>query len=460
MKRHFSLCLTVLFSVFSLIVLGQHTEQGKNEFVPIIPIGLDAYRMWDKWPQQRIGERAYMRSTYDRRGSNESADASHFLFVNEETYNVTLDIIGKGIFYFFRTNHWHGSPWHFVVDGKDNIVQETGTSDPVNAIKSINNSNFIPSAPFPVPLNFTWTTTKGADLIWTPIPFRESMRIAYSRTCYGTGYYIYHLFADETHLSQPIQTWDISHVPDQKVLDLLSLSGTDIAPKSIKTLKKKMNLDKEKVLLAYIKASPSEVRAFKMTFPIGKALDLEHLSLKITWDDAEYPSIDAPLCLFFGAGTFFNRDQKEYLVKAFPVNIRYDYSNEKVELGCYFPMPFFKSAKFELEGIKPDSAEISYEIRYEPLRSPANQSSYFHATYKDIPKPEPGKDMLLLDTKGEEGQSEWSGSFVGTSFIFSHDGVLSTLEGDPRFFFDDSQSPQAQGTGTEEWGGGGDYWGG
>lgn len=37
---------------------------------------------------------------------------------------------------------------------------------------------------------------------------------------------------------------------------------------------------------------------------------------------------------------------------------------------------------------------------------------------------------------------------------------MTTLEGDPRFFFDDSQTPQAQGTGTEEWGGGGDYWGG
>jgi hypothetical protein len=46
------------------------------------------------------------------------------------------------------------------------------------------------------------------------------------------------------------------------------------------------------------------------------------------------------------------------------------------------------------------------------------------------------------------------------SWIFSHDGVLPTLEGDPRFFFDDSQTPQGWGTGTEEWGGGGDYWGG
>jgi hypothetical protein len=213
-------------------------------------------------------------------------------------------------------------------------------------------------------------------------------------------------------------------------------------------------------MLADINAFSSEIRAFKLTLPLDKAIELERLRLKITWDNSEYPSIDAPLCLFFGAGTFYNRDEKEYLVKAFPVNIRFDYPNKMVELGCYFPMPFFKSAKFELSGIKPDNTEISYEIRYESLRSPANHNSYFHATYKDIPKPEPGKDMVYLDTEGTEGKKEWSGSFVGTSFIFSHNGFLGTLEADPRFFFDDSRSPQAQGTGTEEWGGGGDYWGG
>ncbi|HKD35666.1 MAG TPA: DUF2961 domain-containing protein, partial [Pirellulales bacterium] len=76
------------------------------------------------------------------------------------------------------------------------------------------------------------------------------------------------------------------------------------------------------------------------------------------------------------------------------------------------------------------------------------------------PKPEFGKDLVLLDTRGVEGAREWSGQLVGTSFIFSHRADLTTLEGDPRFFFDDSLTPQAQGTGTEEWGGGGDYWGG
>jgi hypothetical protein len=80
---------------------------------PVIPVGLDAYRQWDKWPLQRIGVRAYMRSTYDRRGRNEGADASHFLYQQADDFNVTLDVEGHGGFlYFARYNHWHGSPWH------------------------------------------------------------------------------------------------------------------------------------------------------------------------------------------------------------------------------------------------------------------------------------------------------------------------------------------------------------
>jgi hypothetical protein len=447
--------------ILSLQANAQNSIQNniKANTPPVIPVGLDAYRMWDQWPSQRIGARAYMRSTYDRRGGNEGVDASHFLFANEETFNVTLDVKGKGILYFFRANHWHGSPWHFVVDGKDNIVKESGTFYPVNAKKTIQNSEFIPSAPFPQPLNYTWATTKGADLIWTPMPFTESLRIAYSRTRYGTGYYIYHLYANEEQLSQPIRTWDLSQEPDKDVLELISQAGSDIAPKNIKKVSGKIKLNKQRILVENIKAPSSMIRAIKFTLPMERAIELERLRLQVTWDEASHPSVDAPLCLFFGAGTFYNRDDKEHLVKAFPVNIRYDYPNKKVELACYFPMPFYKSAKFELLGIKPEDSEINYEIRYEPLTQDKKLFSYFHATYKDMPVPEPGKDNVFLDTEGIEGSKDWSGHFVGTSYIFSHKGVLSTLEGDPRFFLDDSGTPN-YGTGSEEWGGGGDYWGG
>ena len=455
---------TPLTCILVLITVYGKAQQTKNKIypdqMPVIPVGLDAYRMWDQLPSQKIGDRAYMRSTYDRQGGNQSADASHFLFSDGENRNVTLDVKGKGVLYFFRSNHWHGSPWHFTIDGQDQLVKETGTQDPVHARELFPVTEFIPAQPFPQPLAWTWSATKGADLIWTPMPFRQSLQIAYSRTHYGTGYYIYHLYANEDRLSQPLKSWSLASVPDNDVVQLINRSGTDIARQDGKEIKNIQRLDKPRILLAQINQAPSVIRAFKLRLPMDSALALERLRLLVTWDDASHPSIDAPLCLFFGAGTFYNRNQREYLVKGFPINIKYDYNQKQVELACYYPMPFFKNAKFELAGITPGNTGIGCDIRYAPYSTPARISSYFHASYKDIPYPEPGKDMTYLDTKGMEGQEDWTGSFAGMSFIFSHQANLGTLEGDPRFFFDDSQTPQAYGTGTEEWAGGGDYWGG
>src|SRR5438270_534525 len=172
---------------------------------PVIPTGFDAYRMWDRWAYQRIGARAYMRSTYDRQGGNERADASHFLYQLADDFNVTLDVAGPGVLYFARYNHWHGSPWHYEIDGVRHTVRETSTPDPLHPAP---NSVFEPAALFPNPLTWTWAQTKGADLMWAPIPFENTFRMAYSRTFYGTGYYIYHQFVPGAPLSQSIRAWD------------------------------------------------------------------------------------------------------------------------------------------------------------------------------------------------------------------------------------------------------------
>ncbi|CAN5312050.1 hypothetical protein BH23BAC1_BH23BAC1_21930 [soil metagenome] len=405
--------LCQLFCGFLLLyfqVCAQNTGSNDNKISkqpPVIPVGMDAYRMWYQLPLQRIGERAYMVSTYMREGGNRHADASNFLWMGEgEDFNVTMDVIGPGILYFKRTNHWHGSPWHYVVDGTDHMIRETGTEEPQNAKKTLTNSTFIPQTAFPEPLTYTWTTTKGADLMWVPIGFERSFQLAYSHTFYGTGYYIYKRYANEEYLSQPIKAWNINNKPDQDVVDLLNRSGTDIAPKDIATKIGTIKLDQERKHFLQIKDNPSVVRAIKFTLPLEKAIDLEKLRLLITWDDRISPSIDAPLALFFGTGTLYNRDQKEQLIKGFSINIRFDYESEKVELSCYYPMPFFKSAKFEIAGIDPGNTQIDYEIRYEPYNYAPNQSSYFHATYKDFPDPELGKDLTLLDTWGIEGHDE------------------------------------------------------
>ena len=131
----------IVFLTLLLILTTARAEEP-----PTIPVGLDAYRMWDHWPYQRIGARAYMRSTYDRRGGNEGADASHFLYQLADDYNVTLDVAGPGVLYFARYNHWHGSPWHYDVDGVDHIVQETSTANPK---KPAQDSVFLPENAFP-----------------------------------------------------------------------------------------------------------------------------------------------------------------------------------------------------------------------------------------------------------------------------------------------------------------------
>ena len=459
---HAAICLIALY----LLTTGNMAAQAKRPDPPVIPVGLDAYRLWERWPYQRIGARAYMRSTYDRRGGNEGADASHFLYQLSNDFSTALDVEGPGILYFARYNHWHGSPWHYVVDGADHIIEESSTADPLHPVE---NSTFLPARLFPNPLAWTWSITQGADLTWIPIPFERSFQMAYSRTRYGTGYYIYHQYVRGANLSSQIRSWNTQSPPDAELLALVGRAGTDLAPRAGTPQGIALGVEERhgevtipghgSVLLTRIDRAPTMLRALEISLPREKAVDLSSARLRVVWDGRSAPSIDAPLALFFGAGTFYNRDGREYLVKAFPVFVRFD--AERVHLACFFPMPFFQSARLELVGVgRGDVSGIRWAVRYVPYKEPPSHVAYFHATYRDHPSPEPGRDLLLLDTRETEGGGDWSGHLVGTSFIFSHRGDLETLEGDPRFYFDDSLTPQAQGTGTEEWGGGGDYWGG
>jgi hypothetical protein len=433
----------------SSVVVGLLAAAAAGAQPTVIPVGLDAYRMWDRWAYQRIGARTYMRSTYDRAGGNERADASHFLYQLGDDRNVTLDVEGPGVLYFVRYNHWHGSPWHYEVDGKVHMVRETSTADPEHPAP---NSVWMPESAFPAPLAWTWADTKGADLSWVPIGFENRFRMAYSRTFYGTGYYIYQQFVKGVKLSRPIAAWN-AEAPDRDVLDLIARAGSDIAPAGLTEASGKLAAGSGVV---WTGRGPATIRRLEFSVPRDQALAFSNARLRITWDGRANASVDAPVALFFGAGLLYNRDNREYLVKSFPMTIRYE--AERVRLSCYLPMPFFRSARIELTGNGVQGVE--WRIGTEPLSAARNQVGYLHATYRDHPAPEPGRDLVLLDTRDTEGGGNWTGQFIGTSFIFSHDAVLNTLEGDPRFFFDDSQTPQAYGTGTEEWGGGGDYWGG
>src|SRR5262249_27128995 len=157
------------------------------------------------------------------------------------------------------------------------------------------------------------------------------------------------------------------------------------------------------------------LRALELDVPRASAVAFSRARLRVTWDGRDAPSVDAPVALFYGTGTLYNRDGREYLVKGFPVHVRDD--GKRVHLACYFPMPFFRPAHVELAG--PAGAavpDVRWSLRYAPYRGPANHVAYFHATYADHPRPEAGKDLVLLDTRRAEGGGDWSGHLAGTSF--------------------------------------------
>lgn len=102
---------------------GEQREPGELK-PPPIAIGLDAYREFRHMYRPKPGVRTFLRSTYDRAGGNEAADASHFLRAEAPDFNGVLDVAGPGILYFARANHWHRRPWNYVVDGRSTIVSE------------------------------------------------------------------------------------------------------------------------------------------------------------------------------------------------------------------------------------------------------------------------------------------------------------------------------------------------
>jgi hypothetical protein len=410
---------------------------GPFTTLPTIPVGIDAIRAWDQWPLIRIGQRTYMRSTFDRAGSN--YDSSHFIRRTGADL-VTLDVKGSGVLTFFRTNHWHGSPWTFISDGQATVVEDQSTADPDHPIRP---STFLPADLFPAPIAPTFTATAGADLSWVPIPFADSYEIRYGRSKYGTGYYIYSQYAEgASNLSQTPQTWT-KEPPPADIVALFGQTAADLTPGTPVATTGASAQDF---------VGPGVLRYLAFDVPETDAAAFANARLQITWDDRPLPSVDAPIGLFFGTGTLARRDTQPDLVHAFPFTIRF--ANGRVSFTSIFPMPFSSHAHVALVGST--STDVRWSARIDQGRPAAY--AYFHATYRDIPTPTPKMDNVLLDTTADEGGGDWCGSFIGNSFTFTDTGDLTTLEGDPRFFFDDSDWPQAQGTGTEEWGGGGDYW--
>jgi hypothetical protein len=434
-------------------------EDSRNDDIPtrppVVPIGTDGYVQWDRLPLHRIGVRAYMRSTFDRAGNNLSGDGGHFLYQEADDRNVVLDERGPGVLYFVRTNHFHGSPWLYEIDGSPHIVTETGTHNPVGADQRDETPVFEPVHAFPRGLNYTWRDTQGGDIMQTPMPFQRSLRYALGRTYFGTSYAIIHRFAvGDDNFTRPLESWKADS-PEPAAGELVESAGSVIAPvDDLEFVRGEVTLAVGPTPIAEVTGRRS-VRMLEFAVDESDAERFGAARLRVFWDGAASPSIDAPIALFFGVGHLFNVDDRRFLSRGLMANV--EYHGSRVTLRCYWPMPFLGHARIEIVGA--DGIALEFAVGHEDFDAPAGHFGYFHATYTDHQEAVQGKYIQFLDTDEVEGGGPWAGHLVGLSWIFTHSGrVMPTVEGHPRFILDDSRTPQGVGTGTEEFAGGGSHW--
>jgi hypothetical protein len=166
----------------------------------------------------------------------------------------------------------------------------------------------------------------------------------------------------------------------------------------------------------------------------GSATHQEML-LRIYWDGATKPGVEAPVGDFF-AGCFGKRSE----VISLPVVV-----TRGSAYNCFWNMPFRKSARVEIvnQSDKPINL-LYYNLDWIKLNKLPADTPYFYAQYRQEYPAQHGKDYVLLDTQGK-------GQYVGTVLAVRTRSPMWFGEGDEKIAIDDDKTPSIWGTGTEDY---------
>ncbi len=187
--------------------------------------------------------------------------------------------------------------------------------------------------------------------------------------------------------------------------------------------------------------------------------------LKMTWDDADAPSVLTPLGDFFGLGHCIVASYQSFL---FTASTNHDNRfNRGCALNCYAPMPFSKRARIELvnEGAAPHRQY--FYVDYETLECFPEGSGFFHAEFRRenpfggwapeirVNTPESNvvnaerlaweNNYLILETTG-------AGHYIGCNISVTNFKGEWWGEGDDMIWVDGYKwPPDLHGTGSEDY---------
>ncbi len=165
------------------------------------------------------------------------------------------------------------------------------------------------------------------------------------------------------------------------------------------------------------------------------AADHQEMLLRIYWDGNPRPAVEAPVGDFF-ANCFGARRE----VISLPVVVE-----DGDSYNCFWRMPFRKSARVEI--VNQSTKQIAllyYNIDWVQLDRLPRGTPYFHAQYRQEYPVTPGRDYVVLETRGR-------GHYVGTVLSVRSRSPSWFGEGDEKIHIDGEEHASIWGTGTEDY---------
>jgi hypothetical protein len=187
---------------------------------------------------------------------------------------------------------------------------------------------------------------------------------------------------------------------------------------------------------------------------------LRRIVLRIYWDDEKNPSIEVPIGDFFGIGHGIAKNFWSLPLAMSP--------EDGKGFNSWWPMPYARNAKFEIENETKYSTIFYYYIDYEEYQKLEDGLGRFHATWhrenpcQGISDKGMSDDEFQLMGRNENLagnyvilEAEGKGHYVGLNLNI-HNLRISRGnnwpgEGDDMIYIDGSREPVLYGTGTEDY---------
>jgi len=207
--------------------------------------------------------------------------------------------------------------------------------------------------------------------------------------------------------------------------------------------------------------SPGVITHIWMTIDGKEQYYLRRILLRMYWDGEEAPSVEVPIGDFFGIGHAEMRNFTSAMLSMGP--------QDGKAFNCFFPMPFGKSARIEVENQNAEKHIILYfHIDYQIHKGISSDTGYFHAQWhRQNPTDGISEEGITnqhfqisgTNTSGAgnyvileaEGKGHYAGCHIDIHNLRETKEWNWYGEGDDMIFIDNSITPTLLGTGMEDY---------